>query len=111
MLVHARAAADIARQRDRGMIHQPLADAFKAHQNWNAHLLEMPDRTDTGPQEMGRRVDRAAGEPDLAAAELHLLAVDQCLDADAPRTLEQELPDLRLRRDGQVRALARLAVE
>src|SRR6202035_2444960 len=90
VLIHARAATDEGRQRDRGMIHQPLADALKAHQNRNAHLLEVPDRADAGAQQMRRRVDRAAREHDLAAAELLFAAVDLSPDADAARALEQE---------------------
>ena len=40
----------------------------------------------------------------LAAAKLGLPALDQRLDADAARALEQQLLDLRLGRDRQVRA-------
>src|ERR1700730_5927274 len=99
MLVHARARADEGRQRNRGMIHQALADALKAHQNWNAHLLEVPDRADAGAQQMRRRMDRAARQHDLAAAEFLFPSVDLSPDADAARALEQELLDLRVGRD------------
>jgi hypothetical protein len=71
----------------------------------------MSDRADAGAQQMRRRMDRAAGEDDLAAAKLLLLAADLRLDADAARTLEQQLPDLRVGRDRQIGALARLAIE
>jgi hypothetical protein len=42
------------------MIHQTLADAREAHQDRNAHLLQVPDRSDAGAQQMRRRMDRAA---------------------------------------------------
>ena len=77
----------------------------------NAHVLEMPDRADAGAQQMRRRMDGAAGQDHLAAAELLLPAVDQRLHADAARALEQQLLDLRVGRDRQVGALARLAIE
>ena len=93
------------------MIHQPLADARQPHQDRNAHFLEVPDRSDAGAQQMRRRMDRTAGEDDLAAAELLLLAIDQRLDADAARALEQQLLDLRVGRDRQVGALAGFAIE
>ena len=93
------------------MIHQALADAREARQHRNAHLPEVPDRSDAGAQQMRRRMDRAARENDLAAAELLLPAVDQRLHADAARALEQQLLDLRVGRDRQVGALARLAIE
>ena len=93
------------------MVHQALADALEAHQHRNAHVAEMPDRADAGAQQMRRRVDRAAREDHLAAAELLLAAVDHRLDADAARALEQQLLHLRVGRDRQVGALARLAIE
>ena len=71
----------------------------------------MPDRADAGAQQMRRRMDRAAGENDLAAAKLLFAAVDQRLHADAARALEQQLLDLRVGRDRQIGALARLAIE
>ena len=74
------------------MIHQALADALEAHQDRNAHVLQMPDRADAGAQQMRRRMDRAAGEDDLAAAELLFAAVDHRLHADAARALEQAAP-------------------
>ena len=93
------------------MIHQALADACKTHQDRNAHVLQVSDRADAGAQEMRRRMDRAAGEHDFAAAELLLPAVDHCLHADALRALEQQLLHLRVGRDRQVGALARVAIE
>src|ERR1044071_4347791 len=60
---------------------------------------------------MRRRVDRAAGENDLAAAEFLISPVDFGLHADAPRAIEQQLPDLRVGGDRKVGALARVAIE
>src|SRR5882724_11437543 len=93
------------------MIHQALADAFEAHQDGYAHILQVSDRADAGAQQMRRRVDRAAAEHDFTAAELLFPAVDHRLHADAARALEQQLPDLRVGRDRQVGALARFAIE
>ena len=52
------------------MIHQALADALEPHQDRDAHVPEVTDRTDASAQQMRRRMDRAAGEHDFAAAEL-----------------------------------------
>ena len=93
------------------MVHQALADAGEARQHRNAHVPEVPDRSDPGAQQMRRRMDRAAREDDLAAAELLLAAIDQRLDADALRAFEQQLLHLRLGRNRQVGALARRAIE
>src|SRR6202158_1619579 len=60
---------------------------------------------------MRRRMDRAAREDDLAAAELFFPAVDLRLHTDAARALEQQLLNLRVGRDRQIGAAARLAVE
>src|SRR6185437_15872237 len=83
VLVHARTPADEGRQRNRGMIHQALADALKAHHDGNAHLLQVPDRTDAGAEQMGRGMDSPAGKNDLVAAKLLVAAVDLRLDTDA----------------------------
>src|ERR1700675_109274 len=93
------------------MIHQPLTDALQAHQHGNAHIPEMAYRANAGAQQMRGRMDRAAGQHDLAATKFLRLAIDQRLHADAARTLEQQLLDLRPGRDREVGALARLAVE
>src|SRR6185437_6878854 len=77
----------------------------------NAHVSQMSNRADAGAQQMRRRMDRAAGQHDLAAAELLLLAIDHRLHADAARALEQQFLDLRSGRDREVGAFARVAVE
>src|ERR1700680_3744135 len=56
-------------------------------------------------------MDRAARQDDLAAAEFLFPAVDLRLDPDAARTLEQQLLDLRVGRDRQIGAPARVAIE
>ncbi len=53
---------------------------------------------------MRRRMDRPRGEDHLVAAEFGLLALDQRRDTDAAGALEQQLGDLRVGRDRQVRA-------
>ena len=93
------------------MIHQTLADAGEAHHDRNAHLLQMADRSDAGAQQMRRRMNCTAREDDLATAEFLFPSIDQRLHADALRALEQQLPDLRVGRYGQVGALACLAIE
>src|SRR6516162_3180039 len=93
------------------MIHQALADALESHQDRNAQILQLPDRTDTGAEQMRRRMNGSAGEHDFAAAEFHLVPVDQRLYADAARAVEQKLLDLRVGRDREIGALSRLAVE
>ena len=60
-------------------------------QHRDAQLPQMPDRADAGAQQMRRRMDRAGGQDDLAAAELRLPPLDQRLHADAARALEQQL--------------------
>src|SRR4051794_40953155 len=93
------------------MIHQALADTFKSHQDGNAHVPELTDRTNAGAQEVRRRMDCAAGENDLAAAEFLLPSVDDSLDADALRAFEQQFPDLGVGGDREIGALAGVAVE
>src|SRR6266702_7946560 len=60
---------------------------------------------------MRRRMDRAAGENDLAAAEFLLAPVDNSLHADALRAFKQQLLNLRVGGDREVGALARVAIE
>src|SRR5262245_58198985 len=93
------------------MIHQALAHALKPHQNWNAQFLQMPDWADAGAQQMRRRMDRAARQHDLAAAEFLLVSIDQRFYANASLAFEQELAHLCVSRDRQVGALARLAIK
>ena len=45
---------------------EALTDAGKAHQDRNAHLLQMPDRSDAGAQKHRGGVDRTRREDDLA---------------------------------------------
>jgi hypothetical protein len=78
------------------MIHQALADALEAHHDGNAQILQMPDGADAGPQQVRRRMDRAARQHDLAAAELDLAAADVGFHADAACALEQQALDLRV---------------
>jgi hypothetical protein len=56
----------------------------------------VPDRPNAGAQQMSRRMDCAAGEHDLAAAEFDVSPVDLRLHACAARAFEQELPHLRV---------------
>ena len=74
VLVHARAAAHERRQRDRGMVHQPLADAGQGGDHRDAHLAEMADRADAGAHQMGRRMDGARRQDHFLGPELLLLA-------------------------------------
>src|SRR4051812_22346266 len=64
---------------------------------------------------MRRRMDRARRNDDLTMiwidAELGLAALDERLDADASQPVEHEAGHLRLGRDRQVRAAARLGIE
>jgi hypothetical protein len=93
------------------MIHEALADAFEAHHDRDAHLLEVSDGADAGAQEMRRRMDRTAREDDLAAAKLLFPTSDQRLDANAARTVEQQRCDVRVGPDLQIGAPANVAVE
>jgi len=72
-------------------VHQTLADA-SSHQT-ECPFPEVPNRADAGAHQMRRRVDRAARQHHLAAAEFLFPAADLRLDADAARALEQQLPD------------------
>ena len=99
-------------QRDRRMIHQPLADAGQGRRP-----RECPSRADGRPGRC-RRACRWAGvwmAPDdritSRGAELLLLAVDHRLHADAARALEQQRLHLGVGRDGEVGPLARLGIE
>src|SRR6185437_16519260 len=58
-----------------------------------------------------RRMDSAAGENDLAAAEFLLPAIDLLLQADALRAFKQQFSDLRVGGDREVGAFARFAIE
>ena len=69
-LVHARVRLDIGRDRDRGVVHQALADAGEARAHLDPQVLQMPDRSDAGAQQMRRRMDGAARQDHLARAEL-----------------------------------------
>ena len=111
MFAQARAALDEGGQRNRGMVHQPLADAGQARDDGNAEFGELTHRPDAGPHQMSGRVYGAAGQDDLAATELLLLAADHRRHADAARALEQQRHDLGVGRDREVGALARLGVE
>ena len=93
------------------MVHQPLADARKARDHRNAELGQLAHRADAGAHQVGRRVDRAARQDDLAAAELLILAANSGRHADAARAFEQQGHDLRVGRDGEVRPHARLGIE
>src|SRR5712692_4072415 len=57
------------------------------------------------------RMDGPRRDDHLATAELRLLTVDQCLDADAARSLEQQRPDLRQGGDRQIVAQPRPGYE
>src|SRR6202000_2559893 len=93
------------------MIHQALADAFQSNQDGNAHVPEVTDWADAGAQQMRRRMDSAAGENDLTAAEFLLPPVDLRLYTDALRAFKQQFSDLRVGGDREVSALARFAIE
>src|SRR5215831_14156709 len=93
------------------MIHQALADALKGHQNGNAQILQVPDRADAGAQQMSRRMDGAAGQHDLAAAEFDVTPVDLRLHTGAARAFEQQLRHLRVGRDREIVAVTGLSIE
>ena len=61
-------------ERDRGVIHQPLADAEQRVPHRNTEIAKVAARSDAGAHQMRRRVDGAGRENDLAAAELRQLA-------------------------------------
>ena len=111
VLVHARVGPDVGRQRDRGMIHQPLADAGQGGDHLDAHVAQMPDRSDARAQQMRRRMNRAARQDHLARAELGVGAVDRGGDADTTRAVEDQRLHLRVGRDAEVGPLARGGVE
>jgi hypothetical protein len=52
------------------VIHQPLADALEMPSDRDPEIAQMSGGSDTGAQKMGRRMDRAAGENDLARVEV-----------------------------------------
>src|SRR5260370_13442377 len=101
--------------RDRRVVHQPLADPGDVRDNLDPEIAQMAGRAYTGAQQMRRRVDCPRRDDHLPAgltyAELGLLAVDQRLDADATRPLEQQLLDLRQRPDRQIVAPAGPRIE
>ena len=110
-LVDARVRLDVGRDRDRRVVHQALADAGERRAHLDAQVLQMPDRPDAGAQQMGRRVDGAAGQDHLARPELRARALHVRDHADAALALEQQLGHLRVGRDRQVGALARGGIE
>jgi hypothetical protein len=57
--VHPRFRLQEGRDRDRWMVHQPLADAGHVGDHVDAQRLQRHRRTDAGSEEMRRRVDRA----------------------------------------------------
>ena len=111
VLVDARVRLDIGRDRDRGVIHEALADAGQGRAHLDPQVLQVPDRADAGAQQVGRRVDGAAREDHLARPELLARALDVRHHADAAPALEQQLGHLRVGRDRQVGALARGRIE
>ena len=97
------------------MVHQPLPDPRQIGAHLDAEIHQRPGRPDAGAQQVRRRMDRAGADDDFAPglidAEFGLRPFDERLDADAAGALEEQLGNLRLGRDRQVRTAPRAVVE
>ena len=102
VLVDARVRLDVGRHRDRGVVHQALADAGERHAHLDPQILQVPDRPDAGAQQVRRRMDGAAGEDHLPGPELVRTPLRVRDHADAALALEQQLatPACRSRSSG-----------
>ena len=109
--IEAALGLDEGRDRDRRVVHQPLADPRHMRHDLDPEIAQMAGRTDPGAQQMRRRMDRPRRDDNFAATELGFLAVDRRLDADAASSLEQQLLDLGQRRDRQIIAQASSRIE
>ena len=98
-------------ERDRGVIHQALADAEQGAAHGDAEVAQVAGGADAGAHQVGGRVDGAGREDHLVRAEFPFLAVDPRLDADALQAIEQQFGDLRLAGDRQVLAPAHVTAE
>ena len=108
---NARAGFQEGCERDGRMIHQPLSDPRQRLAYGNAHIAQMPDRPNAGPQQMRGGVDGARGQDDLIAPEFRGAAVHQRLDPDTAEVLEQEFGHLRVGGNRQIFPLAHVGVQ
>src|SRR6516165_706488 len=84
---------DKGRDRDRGMVHQPLADARDMRDDIDPKIPQVPSGPDPSTEQVCWRMDRAGTDDDLTAMKFGLLAADQGFDADAPYPVEHQLRD------------------
>ncbi len=102
---------DEGRNRDRRVIHQPLADPRDVGHDLDPQVAQLAGGPDAGTQQVRGRMDRARRDDDFAAAELGFLAVDQRLDGDAAGAFEQQLLDLGQGRYRQIVAQSGAGIE
>ena len=93
------------------MVHQALADTGKRRAHVDSQVLQVTDRPNDRAQEVGRRVDGAAGKDHFARSKRHTRPMHLCRYADATLAFEQQLADLGVGQDCQIAALPGYGVE